>query len=246
MVCVALFCTQGWGGALTDAEIQLIFMQALDDASVALPTELDSNLISITPDNNELVWNADKSKVLVVTWKSQQSYDSTIKNGTSTSSNEDWVIWVTTAPQVQKLGHRYLKGHPDATKNNVDLRVKQYLGLRPEWGYDVFVEMWARPENIIRPCMDPEITDKTCGLEFKKTLAKVKNIENYQNFYKNLYFQDFHTRTGGPWTGMGYTYDWGNPDSEVGASEFILVPSTPYEIKQAVPTMDYFNDRVQR
>ncbi|MEK7296672.1 MAG: hypothetical protein AAB069_02110 [Planctomycetota bacterium] len=42
MVCIAMFSTQVWGGALTDAEMQLIFIQALDDASIALPTELDS------------------------------------------------------------------------------------------------------------------------------------------------------------------------------------------------------------
>jgi len=42
-----------------------------------------------------------------------------------------------------------------------------------------------------------------------------------------------------PWTGLGYTYDWGNPDSEVGASEFILVPGAAYQVKRAVPTAEY-------
>jgi len=27
--------------------------------------------------------------------------------------------------------------------------------------------------------------------------------------------------SGSPWTRLGYTYDWGNPDSEVGLSEFV-------------------------
>jgi hypothetical protein len=39
--------------------------------------------------------------------------------------------------------------------------------------------------------------------------------------------------------GIGYTYDWGNPKSERGASEFILIPNTPYEIVAATPTEEY-------
>jgi hypothetical protein len=27
---------------------------------------------------------------------------------------------------------------------------------------------------------------------------------------------------GYPWTRLGYTYDWGNPESEVGLSEFVV------------------------
>ena len=48
---------------------------------------------------------------------------------------------------------------------------------------------------------------------------------------------------GVPWTGLGYTFNWGGGNSkplgEHGASEFILRPGSPYEVKGAVPNADY-------
>lgn len=45
------------------------------------------------------------------------------------------------------------------------------------------------------------------------------------------------------WTGLGYTFNWGGDNSkplgEQGASEFLLRPGSPYEIKGAVPAADY-------
>jgi len=56
---------------------------------------------------------------------------------------------------------------------------------------------------------------------------------------RGLYYKSFRGSVGVPWTGLGYTYDWGNPDSDVNASEFILVPAAPYTIEAVVPTMAY-------
>jgi hypothetical protein len=67
----------------------------------------------------------------------------------------------------------------------------------------------------------------------------VRGIANYPAFYKNLYFGDFRTTPGVPWTGLGYTYDWGNLQTGEGASEFILSPGSRYEIRGAVPTAQY-------
>jgi len=52
-------------------------------------------------------------------------------------------------------------------------------------------------------------------------------------------FNDFRYRTGVPWTGLGYTYDWANPASRVGASEYILSPNSPYQIERVVETAEY-------
>ncbi|MBP9100635.1 MAG: hypothetical protein KBF68_04500 [Nitrosomonas sp.] len=38
---------------------------------------------------------------------------------------------------------------------------------------------------------------------------------------------------------LGYTYDWGNPASRVGASEYILSPNSPYQIERIVETAEY-------
>jgi hypothetical protein len=132
-----------------------------------------------------------------------------------------------------------MHSNPKATEADMNLRLKQYLGLNFTWEYDVFMEMWVSPEELFRPCVDPEVSDSQCNLEFGDSSPVVKNIKNYPQFYKNLYFQDFRSRPGVPWTGLGYTYDWGNPLTEAGASEFIMVPGANYEIERVVPTLDY-------
>ncbi|MGH8475484.1 MAG: hypothetical protein ACRER2_06895, partial [Methylococcales bacterium] len=167
-----------------------------------------------------------------------------IKPYTATSDKEDYVVWVTLAPQVQIFCRNFMASG-SRSKDDLDLRLKQYLGLNHNWNYDVFVELWVSPEDLFRPCVDPEPTDTSCNLEFGKEAPAVKNIKDYKEFYKNLYFKSFRASEGVPWTGIGYTYDWAGQGSEVGASEFILAPNAPYEIKAATPTMDYCSQAVQ-
>lgn len=224
-------------GSCAERDINL-FDEAVNDASVVEKKDINPDLIPIKSDNGNLIWNKDKSRVLMVMWKSQNSYEKFYKNQTHTSDSENYVTWVTSAPQVKMFAKEYLKKHPSAEKADIDLRLKQYLGLKPEWDYDVFVELWVKPEELFRPCVDPEIDDKVCNIQFAKQVPAVKGIKNYQDFYRKLYFDDFRERPGIPWTGMGYTYDWGNPDSSFGASEFIMVPGASYEIKGVYKTVE--------
>lgn len=224
------------------------YNEAIRDAAVAEPTEQVADLIPLTPDNPNLVWHPDRQRLLMVTWKSQSSFDRFIKPATNSSSNENQLIWVTAAPQVQQLCRQYRQQNPNATEADLKLRLQQYLGLDPAWNYDVFVEMWVDVRDLFRPCADPEVSDRQCQADFPQSLAadlpKVagitprSGIANYQTFFKGLYYRSIRTNLQ-PFTGLGYTYDWGNPNSEVGASEFILVPGAAYTIERAVPTGDY-------
>ena len=212
------------------------------DASVATEAEIVDDLVALTPDNEALVWNDEKSRVLVVTLKSEGSFRNFIQGHDATSPSEDYVIWVTLAPKMQERCQVFLTDQPKADKTNLDLYLKQFLGLYPEWNYDMFVELWVPPESLFRPCVDPETHDTTCQLEFDDEVPEVAGIANYRTFYENLYFKSFRYPPGVPWTGLGYTYNWGGPSNggtEQGASEFILSPGTPYSVARAVPTMEY-------
>jgi hypothetical protein len=219
------------------------YAAAVRDASRAMPDEVVDTLVAITPDNDSLVWNQDKTLVKVVTWKSQSSYENNLLPYTQTSGNEKYVVWVTAAPYAQDFCRQFMWQHPKATKAALDLRLKKRLGLSADWSYDLFVELWVSPDDLFRPCVDPDPGDSSCDLNFGPTVPVVKNIADYPSFYKNLYFNDFRSSPGVPWTGLGYTYDWlrpwANPTVEVGESEFILSPGTPYIIEQAVPTEEY-------
>ncbi|MBW4421588.1 MAG: hypothetical protein KME13_20585 [Myxacorys californica WJT36-NPBG1] len=224
--------------------LQATYRAAIQEAALVEPEKDVDTLIPITPDNPLLVWNSTKTQVLVVTWKSQKVYERYLKPNVKSSKQEDQLLWVTVAPQVKEFCQRYLKQHPNATEADLTLRLKQYLGLNPSWEYDRFVELWVSPQDLFRPCVNPDITQRRCPLNFAEVPPKVtgrtegSGIQNYQSFYQALYFRSIRAALQ-PWTGLGYTYDWGSPISRVGASEFILVPGAAYAVKQAVPTLPY-------
>lgn len=246
---LAAICAQGvWlqpGVTQSTTEsLRARYRAAIQDAALVEPEKDVDTLIPITPDNPLLVWNATKTQVLVVTWKSKSVYDNYIQPNTQSSKREDQLLWVTVAPQVKAFCQRYLNQHPKATEADLTLRLKQYLGLSPDWNYDVFVELWVSPQDLFRPCVNPDITQRQCPLNFTDVAPKVmgrtpgSGIPDYPAFYQQLYFRSIRTALQ-PWTGLGYTYDWGNPISRVGASEFILVPGATYAVKQAEPTIAY-------
>jgi len=232
-------CAARGSGRASATRLDDEYARAVRRAAVVEQSQIVTDLQRLDRSNASLVWNTDGSKVLAVTWKSQSSYESNLRDKTQTSDAEAYVVWVTLAPQVQRFCQNYLREHPRATDADVILRLKQYLGLSASWSYDVFLEMWVDPSDVFRPCVDPEPTDSTCNLEFATPAPMVKGIANYPAFYKNLYFGDFRIGPGVPWTGLGYTYDWGNARSREGASEFILSPGARYEIRRVVPTAQY-------
>lgn len=223
------------GCTLQQGNLKQMYSHAVNDAAVAESGEISDRLFAINSENQALRWQ--DSKVLVVTWKSQCDYKKYIENETHTSQGEKHMTWVTAAPQVQAFCQSFVRNNPNGDLN---LRLKQYLGLNADWNYEVFVELWVDPADMFRPCVDPEIDDASCQLQFAADkVPAVKNIADYPAFYKNLYFNDFRSRPGVPWTGLGYTYDWGNPASPIGASEYILRPDSAYQIERVVETADY-------
>lgn len=214
------------------------YRNAVQDAAIVEESEIATDLIAIRRDNPDLVWNDTGDKILVATWKSQDAFDRFLKPHDRTPGNPDYAVWVTTVPQVRELCADW-SAQPEIGSKGLDLRLKQYLGLAPAWHYDLFVELWVDPERLFRPCVDPQTDDGTCQLHFGEATPVVTNIVSYRDFYRNLYYRSFRGSDGVPWTGLGYTYDWGNRDGHVGASEFILTPDTPYEIRSATPTAEY-------
>lgn len=226
-------------GVQADDPLDRAYRQAVIEAAFPTPASVTDKLVPIRKDNPQLVWSADGAKVLVATWKSRSGYEKFLKPATQTSDNPDYAIWVTAAPQLQ----RFCAQIP---KDGLDLRLKQYLGLDRSWSYDVVVEMWVDPADLIRPCADPEATDATCDLQPAAPAASAKGIPDYRGFLARLYYKSYREKpassAGVPWTGLGYTYDWGGPD-KVGASEYILAPASKYEIKGVTETAAYCASR---
>jgi hypothetical protein len=194
--------------------LQQAYQEAIRDAEIAEPDEISRDLIAIVDYNPYLRWKgpSGERRVRVVTWTSYEGYDNQIGQFTTLPAQ----VWVTVVPELQGFCTSY-----EATPADLTLRLEQLLGLSPEGGKTRFVEMWVDPQDLFRPSPDPEITDHEAELDFPVSSQYVLVSDDYQTWFNELKSQSYGD-DGYPWTRLGYTYDWGNPDSEVGLSEFVI------------------------
>lgn len=217
--------------SVDDTNLQARYDAAVKDGEVPEPEEISKNLTAITEYNKNLIWN--DGKVLVVTWTSYNGYKDFVGKEYAMNGYE---AWVTAAPELQN----FMKNAHALNDKELTLRLEQLLGLPPGNGSKWFVEFWVSPEDLIRPAYDPEIIDTTTGLTFQEKKGSIKIKDNstviikpvvflqtdeeykkwFESTYNGRYGADVTTKY--PWTQLGYTYDWGNKESEIGLSEFVI------------------------
>ncbi len=203
------------------------FEEAKDDANIQEECEQINTLIPISKNNSDLDWQ--ENKVLVLAWvkSCQQSNLSSIACGkegiqVTIPENLDWAYWITAVPEVKNF-----LASQSIPLPQLEDRLKQYLGLDTKDKYDLFVEIWVDKNNLIRPCIDTEIDDTKCNLI---------NNQEVSNPFRNA------RKSKWPFTGLGYTYDWGSNESDVGASEFVIKGGSTIEIKRIVTTDNYITE----
>jgi hypothetical protein len=202
------------------------YQEAIVDAMVAEESEICSTLIAIRPDNHYLSWS--NGYVLVCTWT---GYASSFHPGDTLSLS--WGdTWVTAVPELKDWQKKHRNPKTDAV-----LRTKQLLGLPANANKTTFVEMWVKPADLFRPAYDNEIDDRTCGLSFPAN-ATQEYIDWFDNNIIASYYPPRSPVTF-PWTRLGYTYDWGNPKSEIGLSEFVIKKSSRVIVKSVTPNDAY-------
>ncbi|HPO55460.1 MAG TPA: hypothetical protein PKY46_05625 [Ignavibacteriaceae bacterium] len=207
-----------------------LYKSAIIDAMVADSGEIVTTLTPVTPSNNKLSWKGtppDQFVLVLIYTKYPNSYPV-----------EDTVVtwwdatWVTLCPELRDW-------HKDngTTENNFILRTEQLLGLPPAGGNEWMVEVWVKPQQLIRPAYDNEITDNTSGLFFPDSVS-----QEYVNWFNgNIVYSYFpaKNKNGYPWTRLGYTYDWGNAKSEVGLSEYLIKKNSSVIVKSVQRISDY-------
>ena len=200
------------------------------DAEIASHEEISNNLTPIIESNNNLIWDEsepNQTRVMVVTW-TDDFYDDKV----SRSIKVDRHVWVTAAPELKNFCTNYQTENP-----NLTIRLKQLLGLPSNITKSRFVEIWIYPNDLFRPSPDPEITDNEAELTFLDSKINDSNAEYIMWF--NEQKAESYDQGGYPWTRMGYTYDWGNPDSEVGLSEFVINKGSIIEVNGSYSLRDY-------
>lgn len=213
------------------------FIAAIQDASVPQLGEIDDHLFALAGGNGRLVWRPGTSRkqLAVVSVMTADTYRSFYKSGSGTTPPEAPIAWVTLAPELAQWCKHLRQA---IRENDVALRrrILQRLGLSPTTPYEKVVELWVDRSKVFRPCPDPAVADRSCGLEMEGT-PKVKGIADFPAFFASLYVGAYGTE-GAPWTRLGYTYDWGGR-SEVGASEYMLTTNTHYDVRSAASVADY-------
>lgn len=213
----------------TDKLMQL-YKNAVKDAADAEPQEISRNLVALTEATPSLIWRTqnDRKQLLALTWTSWDGYDS--QTGQTITTTRD--TWVTSAPELKKFCTQYAK-----TGQNLTLRLEQLLGLPPGNGKTRFVELWVTPSDLFRPSADPEVSDHEAEVHFPE--SKLSPIsQSHKDWYTSLSAQSYGD-DGYPWTRLGYTYDWGNPITEVGLSEFVIQTGAQIEVKDVILNEDY-------
>lgn len=224
----------------TIEKLQAEYLDAVEDAVVSLPDEISRDLTAVVPWEEDLEWQGvpGESRVKVLVWTGKDYYDSYV--GQDYQLPADANVWVTLAPELEEC----FTGE-DAFLEPSELRAKQLLGLPPDGSYSKFVELWVNPPDLFRPSPDPEINDREADLDFPTrssrivafnnacTITEWKYDENrditytYEDWFahrkQTIYYGDHPY----PWTGLGYTYDWGNQDSDIGLSEFVILGGAP-------------------
>jgi hypothetical protein len=144
-------------------ELLAVYAKAVRDASNPEPEEISRDLTPITAGNTKLIWRKfdDQLYILTVTWAKKTKYFKSVDDAGFYDTKEH-DIWVTVVPELKSRC-----SDPQFSHGNLELRLKQLLGLPPTVDKEGFVEIWVRPEHLFRPCPDSEITDTTCDLNLR-------------------------------------------------------------------------------
>lgn len=245
----ALMLIAGCGTqALVDRDPKAAYMKACEDARTVEPSEVYKYLKAVVSWEKGLEWQkaSGADRVKVVTWTGKDYYDKSVAQEYKLPVDAN--LWVTLAPEIKEFAEN--------SGGATELRVEQLLGLPPDSGKTKFVEMWVNPSDLFRPSPDPEIVDHEADLDFPtipgkflsysaSTVTEWDTTTNADRAY--TYEQWFNQRKDNiysgsnpyPWTRLGYTFDWGDPDSEIGLSEFVVLGGSTVGVASVTPTADY-------
>lgn len=257
--------SSGSGRSPNRAASWALYNAALAAAKYPDSSEISTDLQPILagtdgrPDSAGLKWR--DGRVLMVTWTQAKHYAGPVYySGYEFPLYGD--TWFTLFPAVKDFCTAY-RGR------NLGLRLRQRIGLPPEDPKDAFLEVWVRPEDLFRPCPDPEISDSQCqvriplvehqppppdgrlppwycptsGEEPRQVEGAFRTVHQAHLNWMCQNWVGSYTNADPaknyPWTALGYTYDWGRPKNPQGLSEFVSLKGAPVIFERLVLTDAY-------
>lgn len=177
--------------------------------------------------------SGDNSQVLLI---AMHNNPDKYKDNEVMSTGDD-VLWAYTDKEFLKW---FKENREKVTQ--WDNRLKQLLGKAPNSEDAYFTVFWANVKDVFRPAYNPDVANETMSLEMPGEFENIS--EENVAWFKN-WFDETKAKASGengfPWTRLGYTYDWGNPDSKYGLSEFIVRDGAEIEVKFTRGTKGFLN-----
>lgn len=93
-------------------------------------------------------------------------------------------------------------------------RMCRFLGLDDTTPSDTIVFFWIDQSRLFRPAYNSDITKPVS----KTNIAR--SIDHSNSDVQKWFTKECKTNTY-PWTRLGYTYDWGDVQDKIGATEFV-------------------------
>lgn len=200
----------------------------------------NDNLVSLNKTNKDVrdTLISGHRYVLMLAWKSL-SFEINLKESIITSKEYesssklfDKTLFMTAQCEMQKWARS--NSISELTDVELQLRMKELLGLPPNSTNAEFIEFWVKEEDMFRPSIDPSLNQNLTlddiTLSYYVQYCDFFNSSYNGNNLFNLY----------PFTGRGYTYDY-NPNnlSHKGLSEFVLREKRKAYIRKIYPTGNY-------
>jgi len=181
--------------------------------------------------------------VTVVSWVSESQLPCSEGKNSCVLTTGHYPLWVTLNGEVQSKCRSWnLTGIP--LRN----RLEQLLGLptnkSPPFQKSKFIVLEVKLNAIERPCLgvNQAPSETFCTVESKaETSAQVRHLVTEKLVEAKA--MGSSTTTAYPFTGLGYTYDWGASADRhhYGATEFCVMPNSTVFVRQIVDSNTYCN-----
>lgn len=197
-----------------------LWQAAMADAVFSEDSEV-MELVCLTRDDPQVIWDEAGERVLLVTW---HDYEQPCEPGDPLEYQD---IWATSLGEMTAWYRENGSGVTDW-----DLRFAQLLGMPDDGSCTRFSAFWISPSQVIRPAY---VTDVTAQME--NGYDRMTDPEYRAWFDDNILYSYFESEY--PWTRLGYTYDWSGGDSAYGLTEFLVEDGSQAEIAFTCSTRDF-------
>ena len=221
LACLALslLAACGYGNEKAPSDEEL-WAAAMADAVFSEDDEV-MELVCLTPQDTQVIWDEAGERVLLVTW---HGYEEPCEPGEALAHQD---IWATSLGEMKDWYRENGSGVTDW-----QLRLAQLLGMPDDGSCKRFSAFWVAPSEVIRPAY---VTDVTAQME--NGYGQMTDPAYREWFDENILYSYFESEY--PWTRLGYTYDWSGGDSEYGLTEFLIADGSETEIAFTCSTEEF-------